>query len=292
MKTFKLRFDKNAMVLFDTRNGTKMRFAIGNYTKAKRPELVDIKLTDRCYFNCSFCYQNSTATGSHAKMEDIEFAINEFKKAGVLEVAAGGGEFTDHPDFIEILKKFRDAGIVPNFTTKSTAAVRKNWDSIKDLIGGFAYSAENAGQVKSAAKMLRNIPKEKVGLHYVMGLGDREHFSDYMKAASEAGYRVTLLGYKIKGRGKNIIPFPYDWWIDEVNKLIKIGKCPNLSIDTPLAEQYEDKLPVEEYMFHTQEGKFSMYLDCVSMKMGASSFNENDELIPFDKNWVKNYKKF
>lgn len=32
-----VRFDKNAVALFDRRNGTKLRFAIGKYEKASKP---------------------------------------------------------------------------------------------------------------------------------------------------------------------------------------------------------------------------------------------------------------
>ena len=43
-------------------------------------------------------------------------------------------------------------------------------------------------------------------------------------------------------------------------------------------------------MYHTREGAFSMYIDAVQMKMGASSFDESVDLVPFDKDWVARYK--
>lgn len=292
MRRIAVRFDKNAVALFDRATGTKVRFAIGSYTKASKPELVDIKITDWCDMGCSFCYQDSTLLGKHASMENIQTTIERLSKVKVQEIAYGGGETTGHPHFVEILKMTRDAGIIPNFTTKKpAAAVRNLWKDISPLIGGFAYSAENAGQVRSAAKLLRMVPKERASLHYVMGLGDKDHFMEYMRAASEVGWRVTLLGYKITGRGKDVIPFPYDWWIDAVNELIIEGNCPSFSIDTPLAEQYDGKMPVENYMYHTREGAFSMAIDAVAMKFGASSFSLNEELIPFDENWRKIYAK-
>ena len=209
---------------------------------------------------------------------------------GVLSHNCGGGETTGHPHFVEIVKMAYEAGIVPNFTTKKPAVVRKMWPEIKDYVGGFAYSAENAGQVRMAARTFKgHIPDQKVSLHYVMGLGDRDHFVDYLKAANEVGYRVTLLGYKTVGRGKDVIPFPYDWWVDVVSDLVKTGECPTLSIDTPLAEQYDGKMPVPTFMYHTREGAFSMYIDAVSMEMGASSFDQKPSLVPFDEDWVARY---
>lgn len=258
-------------------------------------DLIDIETSSGTFFAEGLathnCYQDSTLLGKHASMENIQTTIERLSKVKVQEIAYGGGETTGHPHFVEILKMTRDAGIIPNFTTKKPAAVRNLWKDISPLIGGFAYSAENAGQVRSAAKLLRMVPKERASLHYVMGLGDKDHFMEYMRAASEVGWRVTLLGYKITGRGKDVIPFPYDWWIDAVNELIIEGNCPSLSIDTPLAEQYDGKMPVENYMYHTREGAFSMAIDAVAMKFGASSFSLNEELIPFDENWRKHYKK-
>ena len=288
-----IRFDRNAVALFDRRNGTKLRFAIGKYEKASKPELVDIKVSNFCSFGCSFCYQGSTIFGKHSTPENIDIIVAELAKAKVFEVAIGGGEPLETDHIVETLRKFHEAGIVPNFTTKFPGLVRKLWPQIGHLIGGFAYSAETPAQIRSSAKLFGKgkIPMSKVNLHYVMGLGDRDHFRDYLIAAEEVGMRVTLLGYKISGRGKDVIPFPYGWWIDVVDELIALGKCPSLSIDTPLAEAYADKLPVDSTHFHILEGAYSMYIDAVSMEMGASSFDEKEELVPFDSNWRKRYRK-
>jgi hypothetical protein len=286
-----VRFDKNAVALFSRKDGTKMRFALGSYEKATKPELVDIKISDFCSFGCTFCYQASTLQGKHADLDDVKLIVDRLSKAGVFEVAIGGGEPLEYPHIIETFRLFKEAGIVPNFTTKFPGLVRKHWHELEPLIGGFAYSAENAAQIRSAAKLFRNIPKRFVNLHYVMGLGDREHFKEYLTAAAEAGFRVTLLGYKTSGRGKDVIPFPYDWWIEAVNELIAEGNCPSLSIDTPLADQYHGEMPVPTYSYHRNEGAFSMYIDAVAMTMGASSFDKTEELIPFEDDWRKHYSK-
>ena len=285
-----VRFDKNAVMFFDRRNGTKLRFSIGKYEKASRPELVDIKITDWCDVGCSFCYQDSTLLGKHASLNNLNFVVDELAKAKVAEVALGGGETTSHPHFVEILKNFKERGVVPNFTTKKPAAVRKLWPEISDLIGGFAYSAETAGQVEMAARVLKGIPSDKVSLHYVMGLGDRNHFREYLKSAARANYRVTLLGYKTTGRGKDVSPHNYEWWMEEVSSLIAEGSCPSLSIDTPLAHEYQGQMPVAENRYHVYEGKFSLYIDAVALQMGASSFDEKEILKPFDKMWKATYK--
>lgn len=290
MKTINYRFDKNALAFFNTKNGAKIRLSLGKYSKASRPELADLKITDWCDVGCLFCYQNSDLLGKHASLENIEKVITALSKAKVFECAIGGGEPTGHPDFIKILEMFNNAGVIPNFTTKKPAYIRKNWENIENLIGGFAYSAETSGQIHSAAKMFKNVPNNKISLHYVMGLGNKDHFKEYLKAAAEHNYRVTLLGYKTSGRGKDVIPFPYNWWIEAVNELIKDDSCPSLSIDTPLAEQFDGLMPVEKHTYFTREGAYSMYINTVNLTFGASSFEDVENLIKFDKNWKKSYK--
>ena len=269
---------------------TKMEYLGGR-------DLVDIETGTGTFFANGLathnCYQASTLNGRHASMDNMSVVATRLGKAGVFEVALGGGEPTGHLEFVEILQMFRDEGIVPNFTTKMPSAVRKLWPEIKGLIGGFAYSAEDVPQIVSANNHFKmaDIPSDKVALHYVMGLGDREHFKEYLKAAHYFSYRVTLLGYKTVGRGGDVVPHPYGWWMDVVSELVAEGRCPDLSIDTPLAEQYDGQMPVEKYMYHTREGAFSMYIDAVSMEMGASSFERGDSLVPFDKDWKKRYAR-
>lgn len=287
----KIRRDKNALAFFDSSKGTKMRLSVGSYIKARVPELVDIKINNYCPFACSFCYQGSTPSGDHSTLEQMTFVAEQMGKHRVFEVALGGGEPTMHPHFKEILSLFHDNGVVPNFTTKNLGYIRREWSSIEHLVGAFAYSAETAKDVFNAATMFRDVDPSKVNLHYVMGLGNQEHFETYLRTAKIFGYRVTLLGYKTSGRGGDVKPHNYDWWIESVGSLASAGKCPTLSIDTPLAAEYDGKMPVSKRLYHTREGAVSMYIDAPAMLMGASSFEDLDSLVPFDVRWLKTYEK-
>lgn len=287
--SLRARRDKNAVTFFDSRNGTKLRFALGRYKKARIPELVDIKITDYCPFGCAFCYQDSTLDGFHATTQNMEFIIAQLAEHKVFEVALGGGEPTDHPDFLLILRSFREAGIVPNFTTKSLGYVKRNWRYIEPHAGAFAYSCETYKDVVSADRMLTKVPRDRVNLHYVMGLGTPRDFLQFMVAAHDMDFRVTLLGYKTVGRGDQVDHFSYDWWMHVVRMLVSQGRCPTFSIDTPMAEEFADRLPMDKRFFHTREGFVSAYIDAVAMGMSASSF-ENENLVPFDEHWVKRFR--
>lgn len=288
----KVRRDRNVIAFFDERDGTKIRIGLGRYTKASRPELVDIKITDYCAFNCSFCYQGSTIKGKHATTENLVRIVSELQKAKVFEVALGGGEPTDIPGFIDLLKLFRERGIVPNYTTKSLVWTRKYWSEVNPLIGAFAYSAETVEDLERADHYFTEIPRERINIHYVMGLDTREAFLSFMAAAHRLNFRVTLLGYKTVGRGSEVEHQGHSWWLSVVRILQELGRCPTFSIDTPLAEEYNDELRefLPSYSYHTREGAFSMYIDAVAMKMGASSFENLDDLQPFDDRWRSRYQ--
>ena len=294
MGSIKIRRDKNAVAIFNKDSGSKIRLGIGKYDKATRPELVDIKITDACSYMCSFCYQGSTPDGIHSKLANMYHIADELKRAKVFEVAIGGGEPTEYPDFLSVLAYFRSRDIVPNFTTKSAAWVRRNWHHLNRIIGAFAYSADNVEQLEQAAKHFKNIPNDKINIHCVMGLQDRQNFIKYMYRAKELDLRVTLLGYKTTHRGAEYEYYKlYDWWIDTIGMLAEFDMCPTFSIDTTLAKQYEDKLAkfMPNYLYHTEEGKFSMYIDAVSMTFGASSYENLDAMMPFDNSWQDNFQR-
>jgi hypothetical protein len=54
---------------------------------------------------------------------------------------------------------------------------------------------------------------------------------------------------------------------------------PRLSIDTTLANRYQKKLTelsIPKWLYHVEEGKYSMYIDAVENKYGPSSYHLDD----------------
>jgi len=280
--------------LFNRAEGTKIRFTFDDLQavprKASVPELVDVKITDYCPVGCKFCYQDSTASGKHAdKMGDLTYAIGKMK---VFEVAIGGGEPTLHPDFVKILSGFRAYGVVPNFTTKLLHWLRdpKIWTKVIEAVGAFAYSVDDGEDVDELAALLTHngIPKEKASVQYVMG--SNYALEPVLEAAGRHRLRVTLLGYKTTGRGKDVKPTDYNGWIT-VARRVQQRFYLTLGIDTALAAEYEAQLEKEgvpKLLFTTQEGKFSMYVDAVEMKCGPSSYCDPGLMRPIVKAEFRN----
>lgn len=282
--------DGQYWVLFNRKTGTKLRMSFDTkapaYTKSETPELVDIKITDYCPFNCAYCYQGSTIKGEHASLSSLDVIIKALNNLKVFEVALGGGEPTLHPEFIKILKKFRENHIVPNFTTKSRGWLEN--DAQRTLIlenaGNFAYSAETGEDVKKIAEVLeKHNLTDRAVIHYVMGVGDEQTFKDVVKECADNRLELTLLGYKTNGRGSLFQPKDNGTWLKYLMKLQKEWKCPKIGIDTKLAQVAGKELKdagIPHEMYHTDEGKFSMYIDAVDGLIAPSSYCEKKDMKP------------
>lgn len=297
--------------LFNRSSGSKVRFSfndlIATPNKASSPELVDIKITDYCPFACDFCYQDSTLQGQHASMDNIRYIVEQLKKAEVFECAVGGGEPTLHPHFIQIVKLFKDNGIVFNFTTRNYNLFKhKDASSILDNCGAIAFSIGSSDDLKKieAACMESTHPKAKlhdyqssINLQYVMGTTDLKEFKNILLESAYKNLNITLLGYKTVGRGDSFIADNYDGWIEVVREVQEQLKQENkylyTSIDTALAAQYKEELidmGVDIRTFHTTEGNFSLYIDAVNKTMAPSSYSGDYQKTSFDDNWLNKYE--
>jgi MoaA/NifB/PqqE/SkfB family radical SAM enzyme len=312
--------------LFSRHNGNKIRFSFPTPTNpgevttyegyrdnavygyitpshSTYPELIDIKITDFCTKGCEYCYQGSSPGGLHAKVDySIFMALSDMK---VFEVAIGGGEPLDHPGFVGILDGFKREGIVPNFSTKKLGWLRDPILSHQILknTGSFAYSTQSIDELKSFASLMsaqgiNNRYSIKPTVHYVMGTAHGDYqFKAFLENAYSLGVHVVLLGFKDMGRGQSFKNgwhyAPYNYWLDVVQELRDTYKLPRLSIDTALASEYSeglDRAGVDQIMYHTEEGKFSMYIDLVNGKMGPSSFCAEEELLDLKMTYSDNIK--
>jgi len=273
-------------------------------TKSQYPELVDLKITDYCDIGCNWCYQDSTKKGQHAPLDQIKKIVDVLSNMGVLEIALGGGETTEHPDFKEIIAYIKERNIIPNFTTQSTKWMNspENIKFVYENVGAFAISIKDSAAAKMFTEKLDEVmpiddyaPRRGVQLNaqYVMGTMNKETFLETTRilrdrkevSRERIGYPfrvITLLGYKDVGRGDNFVPVKHnDWpsWIKEIQD-DKIWPSLSWAIDTLLAEQSEKKLEdldVPKWLYSTKEGQFSMYIDAVDMKCGPSSYCDKDD---------------
>jgi radical SAM protein with 4Fe4S-binding SPASM domain len=106
------------------------------------PELLDIAITNWCDCSCLLCYRNSDETGRHMGVEDYREVIRQAQGMHAFQVALGGGNPNQHPDFVNILRLTReDYGIVPNYATNGRGLTDAVLEATGRYCGAVAVSA-------------------------------------------------------------------------------------------------------------------------------------------------------
>lgn len=266
--------------LYDPETGGKTRFSTRSDVQAVRslvPELVDMKITGYCPFfdssdTCRSCYQGSDLKGTHADIGDIRTYLYALSRAGVFEVAFGGGEPTLHPAIDEILKDCREKRIQPSLTTRNLAWVKKN-------LGGpwkaLAYSVSSLEDVKAFHKVVhRKIPSygaesKQVSVQVVLGTIPRAELLEIFKFCASNYLNLVALGWKTTGRGGGGPPHDNTGWEDMAQQ----AGLTRLGVDTVAASAMRWDPVIRDLSVTTHEGRFSCYIDAVAHTLSPSSFS-------------------
>ena len=295
------RKDGEWWTIFDSNSGNRVVLSFEDNPvpfKPLTPQLIDLSISDYCTINCQYCYKGSTKNGSHMKSDEVYRIVRDIAKAKVFEVAIGGGEPTQCPELVPMLDGLKREGITVNFTTKSIEWLENEHDAneILPLIGAFAYSATDTKPLDRILTIFnyRGYDTKKFTVQVIPATMRKYQLKTILEWCAEHNIRITLLGFKDTGRGgeyKNIRltdkydKFDEDMWMELIKELHSEKVYPIIAIDTTLAARYDDKLHEEniaKYLYHKEEGKYSAYLDAVSMKFGPSSYHP-DKLIDYPK---------
>lgn len=130
-------------VVFDRSSGAFLRLGQTHnspFGNVKTPELLDISITNYCERGCSFCYRSSNINGKHMDLEEYTRLVKEAQQLGVLQIALGGGNPNQHPDFIDILRVTREHSIIPSYTTNGQGMSDEIYIATKKYCGALAVS--------------------------------------------------------------------------------------------------------------------------------------------------------
>jgi len=294
------RKDSDEWVLFNQGTGTKIRCRMDGVPakkveRALVPELVDLKITERCHCACEYCYQSSSSAGTDAIHDDLYSIAWALSEMGVFEVAIGGGDPVLHPKFAELLGNFRKNDVVPNFSTRSLDWMRNPEirDSVKENCGAFAISTTDRTMLPRLAALVddNGFDRNKVKIHVPMGIMESYEFPYFIEDAIKLDLGVVALGFKRAGRGLKYSPKQYSDWIIDVKKANRKVTTRKdfpwtLSADTTLMEESKkngwagyDEIP--EKLYRLGEGKFSCYIDAVGGVIAPSSFSDDKHTLDF-----------
>ncbi len=136
--------EQHYKVLFNQRTGFFMRVEDDGYPEPfwaeEGPELLDVSITNYCERGCQFCYRKANTKGQHMSLDALNHVVAQAKKAGVFQIALGGGNPNQHPYFKDVLRVIREAGIVPTYTTNGDGLSEDILAATKRYCGAMAVS--------------------------------------------------------------------------------------------------------------------------------------------------------
>ncbi|MDD3982832.1 MAG: radical SAM protein [Candidatus Omnitrophica bacterium] len=307
----------NAWIAIDRKQGDRFIFTfddsdespdddseIKTINKTSFPLSVDLKITNYCTKNCSFCYQNSSKYGTFAPYDIIKKWIDLLVEAKVMEVTFGGGEPTTHPDFIKIIDYAKSKNIIQSFTTSNIDWFLNTKDikQVMNQINSFAFTPASLEDITRILafiylygidipvyfNLVENIHRDNLNGYKKYIKTIKDHYWDYNK-----NLIVNLLGFK----NTNEKTAKYEDLSSNKKEMLQAlmfaqDNNIRIGIDTSFAAKYQDILNIlniPTVSYFKEEGKFSMYIDAVEGKLGKSSYT--DEYIDFNPN-KQNVEKF
>ena len=302
-----LFFKENAsgsLTFFNSANGRRAR------TKTRdgqdplfslTPDLADLTITNFCRKGCSFCYRDCTPEGQHANLDRIKEFLDQCKEASVFEIAIGGGEPLEHPQFVQILREAKTRGVIPNFSTASKEKLfaHPELQAIKRLCGAIAFSTNSLEEALHWEKTAKELKLPNPTIHYILGSQSIDEFRAFLTGFfAEVGWTtLILLKWKETGRA-GPAPHSIEGWGEAIRDAVSFHKfsepdrprwdwdyfdsdeerrsrLPNgnrIGIDSFLAAEMAEEMPeVDSILYGSDDGRFSVYYDAVSGLYGPHS---------------------
>ena len=259
------------------KDGTKIRTCFEEHFKAKRPETIDVNLSDYCENNCDYCYLAATKEGKTADIKKDKFfetippftelAVNFFNKKELL---------------LKNLEIFKKRKFLTNLTIHYSDFIKnKEWLlelQKKQLVFGIGVSVTTKIELKEFDDF------ENLVFHTIIGITP----IDILKELK--GKKVLFLGYKTKGRalGKELPNFKE--LKEELNKTFLKEWFEVLTFDNLAIEQLNLKEKISKKTWGKyylgEEGNASFYYDAVSKKAFKSSLEPLEKEL-FGNNAMK-----
>jgi radical SAM protein with 4Fe4S-binding SPASM domain len=200
--------DEHYAVVFNLQTGFFARMEEPGYPdpfwSQHGPELLDISITRWCDRMCPTCYRSSSSSGAHMPYDRYEALIEQAARIGVLQVALGGGNPNQHPQFCAILRLTRwRHGVVPNYTTNGRGLAQEVVQATRDYCGAVAVSAYHPyDETQRAVETLANAGI-KTNVHFVLSSSSLETAMQWLAAPPHFLNKVNalvFLNYKPVGR--------------------------------------------------------------------------------------------
>jgi radical SAM protein with 4Fe4S-binding SPASM domain len=271
------------------------------------PELVDISISNHCTKGCDFCYINSRPDNSFMSLEDYEYILKSLKHSrwgNVFQVAIGGGEPLEHPNFLEIIDKTVEYGVVPNFTTNAVHLNSLIAKKIKNKIGAVAVSITNLYDLNDISFKCFLEYNIKTNIHFVLNADTLPQALEILEGKHNKILNnfnsIIFLTYKSIGRADKSKNLSYNKSLKRFVNLIDNNKSSiGVGFDACFVPLLLHLTKTNVKLIDPCEcGFFSVYVD-ENLNVKPCSFSpDNDKHIynlkkyTFEDIWTKKFKKY
>ena len=281
-------------------NGNRIRFnTTSDECIPEYPELIDLKITNKCNHGCKFCYMGSNMKGQHADIKFLKSIIHnvssstddDYKKR--VEFAIGGGNVLLYPDLEELFIYMHENNHIINTTINvndvKEICTNETFKRIFNMyVNGVGISISNENDVEilnkyNINKVFKNI---KFTLHLIPEMLGVETTRNIINEAKKHNYfSVLFLGYKYNNRGASIVPEKFT--NTDLYNLFKDMYM--IGVDTTFLNTYYDYISnnfEDELTCTKNEGEYSMYIDGVTKNAYKSSY-QLDKPYNLDYDYAK-----
>jgi len=303
------RHSKDYNFIGDTESGVTFRWGRKikeNPIFAPWPELADISISNHCTKGCNFCYRDSTANFNFMSLENyrgILQQLNHPKWGNVFQVAIGGGEPLEHPDFLEIVNVTLDYNIVPNFTTNGEYLTNSLITRLKEKVGAIAISTKDLNSINSNLVSRLKTNNIKCNIHYVLDRQNIKQAINILEGKYNSALKnvnsIIFLTYKPLGRATkdNILKLNNDFSI--FVRLIDGTQCVSrIGFDACFVPMLMHYTNVDiNYVDPCECAFFSVYIDENLMMSPCSFANDSRYTYSIEKYsiehiWSKFFKNY
>lgn len=252
------------------------------------PELIDVSITDKCTFGCSYCYQDSRPRRTHAKKDLIPTLLKGFAQVPY-QIAIGGGEPTENPDFVSILHQTRELGTVPNYTTAGHKMTPEIYAATNEVCGGVAltfHAFKGVDYFTETYAAMRKALKVQLNVHVIADKNVSKSLDTLTRLSKTLGaMNVVLLAYSPDvGRATMDLLMTRTVYSRDLPESIVWAKNSGMKIafSEGLLPYFNSRpeLGINTDMAAQSEGNFSCYVDPRGY-MWVSSFAASEK--PYDK---------
>ena len=262
------------------------------------PELIDLKITNKCEHGCQFCYMNSTMNGEHADIHNLKNFINQVSHNSWdlndrrVEFSVGGGNILLYPHLEELFSYMKENGHIVNTTIRSSdCKTISNDERLKNIfekyVSGIGISVNDTKDLEDIHAFKDIFKKKDVVIHMIPEYNGVTESLEIMNKLNDGKhyFRFLFLGYKTNGRGNNCNYVK----LDEANLNALFNDRHFVHIDTTFANRYKEYLKKNfntEYTITYTEGEYSMFIDGVTCKGYKSSYQKDKPYDLFDDGGV------